>query len=163
MVSTAVKSSSRWPLWWVDVCFAVLLLTLTWFAEVGQRATGASPWWPPAALIVLYLVREVPLRRTLPVVVAAGIAVSVLLDGGFANLELIVGSALAVAVAYGTGAGLLKRSQRVSVDDGPLEIAAFLLSFAVVAPLMAGFGRAGALALDNVVLAEVASGALRIA
>lgn len=133
---------------WRELALLPPLVAALWAASwIGVRFVpdggGPSLWWPPAAVLVLYLVRQQPLPRTLPIALVARFTAGILVSGWPADLVTSLVGSVAVIGSYGVGVALFKRVQRSSMPGDAREMAGFLFLTGVLAPVLAALTSRG--------------------
>ncbi len=123
--------------------FVAALVFASWLAHGFEGSRGTLLLWPPAAVIVLYLVRRTPLWLTIPAVAFASILAG--LVTGLASsapqafdVALVVGTA--VALGHGAGAAVFRFGRRRSESGSANELLWFAVGLVVVGPGLAAVG-----------------------
>lgn len=136
-----------------SVLFPLVLVGATALADLYSTPLGVSLWWPPAALMLLYLVL-VGARIGVPVAMAGRVLAGVTVLGVDDPVWKVALVGLPVVVAYAVAAAHLR--DRVTTRPSPATVARFVLVGAVAAPVAAAAGsRTVAAALGSLAWTDV--------
>lgn len=135
--------------------FLVALVGATALARLYSTPLGVSLWWPPAAIMFVYLVTVRP-RIGVPVALTGRVLAAVTALGSTEPLWGIALVGTPVVAAYALAAGHLRH--RVTARPSPRLVARFVLVAALAAPLAAAVGsRTAAAALGAMAWTDVTS------